>query len=229
MIDLYFFPTPNGQKISIALEELELPYTLHRVNILKREQYEPAFLKISPNNKIPAIVDRDGPDGAPLSIFESGAILMYLAEKAGKLLPSEPRPRWEVLQWLMWQMGGLGPFGGQANHFNKDAPEKVPYGIERYTKELTRLYDVMDKRLADRDYLAGDYSIADIACYGWVAQWEDGGQTLSDHANLQAWFERLSARPGVQRGMAVGKEDKPQGKLSDEEHRSLFANDQNAQ
>lgn len=226
MIDLYFFPTPNGQKISIALEELRLPYTLKLVNILKREQYRPSFLAVSPNNKIPAIVDHEGPDQKPLSLFESGAILLYLAEKTGKLMPADPRDRYEVVQWLMWQMGGLGPFGGQANHFNKYAPEKVPYGIQRYTTELTRLYSVMDHRLEDRDYLAGAYSIADIACYGWVAQWKDGGQQLSDHPRLHAWFERLGEREGVQRGMAVGVDNAPTGALDADEHASLFANDQ---
>ena len=168
MIDLYTWGTPNGVKASIMLEEVGLPYRVHPVNIGTDEQFDPEFLKISPNNKIPAIVDSDGPDGEPISLFESGAILLYLADKTGQLIPSDERGRWRVMEWLMFQMGGVGPMFGQANHFRRFAKVEVPYAIERYTAEAHRLYGVMDRRLAERDFLAGDYSIADIACFGWV-------------------------------------------------------------
>lgn len=202
MIDLYSWATPNGIKVSIALEELALPYTFHPVNIGRGEQFQPDFLKISPNNRIPAIVDRD----TGTSVFESGAILVYLAEKTGSFLPKSGQERFEVLQWLFWQMGGLGPMAGQAHHFRQYAPEPVPYGIERYTKEVGRLYGVLDRRLADREYVAGDYSIADMAIFPWVAPWEKQGQVLANFPNLERWFGRVAARPGVDRGRRVGSD-----------------------
>lgn len=205
-IELHYWPTPNGWKISIMLEELGVPYEVHYVNIGKGEQFRPEFLKIAPNNRMPAIVDPEGPGGEPISIFESGAILQYLGRKFGKFYPQDERQRVEVEQWLFWQMGGLGPMAGQAHHFRQYAPEKVPYAIERYTNEVNRLYGVMNKRLADRDFLAGDYSIADIASVGWVKPYERQGQDLNDFPNLKRWFETIMARPAVQRGLAVGEE-----------------------
>jgi GST-like protein len=203
MIDLYTFSTPNGRKISIMLEEVGLPYTAHRVDIGEGEQFEPEFLKISPNNRIPAIVDSDGPDGAPISIFESGAILIYLAEKTGKFMPTEPRARMDVLQWLMFQMGGVGPMFGQANHFIRFASEQVPYAQERYRNEAMRLLGVMNRRLGEVDYLAGDYSIADIATWPWVmrAEWYDTDWSL--FPNTKRWFDTIAARPAVERGLDV--------------------------
>ena len=205
MIELYTWTTPNGRKASVMLEELGLPYNVHKINISKDEQFAPAFLAISPNNRIPAIVDTDGPGGKPLSLFESGAILIYLAEKTGsKLLPTEPRARATVLQWLMWQMGGVGPMFGQTHHFMHAAPEKVPYGIERYSKETRRLYGVMNKRLGEAAYLAGaDYSIADIATYPWVARHEHHKVDLAEFPNVKRWFDTISTRPAVVKGMAV--------------------------
>jgi GST-like protein len=207
-IELYYWPTPNGHKISIMLEELGVPYEVKYVNIGRGEQFEPDFLKISPNNRMPAIVDPDGPGGAPISVFESGAILQYLGRKYGKFYPADERRRVEVDQWLFWQMGGLGPMAGQAHHFRQYAPEKIEYGINRYTNEVNRLYGVMNKRLADRDYLAGDYSIADMASIGWVRSYENQGQDLDDFPNLKRWFETVLARPAVQRGIEVGKEER---------------------
>ncbi|MBB5043362.1 glutathione S-transferase family protein [Shinella fusca] len=207
-IELYYWPTPNGHKISIMLEELGVPYEVKYVNIGRGEQFEPDFLKISPNNRMPAIVDPDGPGGAPISVFESGAILQYLGRKYGKFYPADERRRVEVDQWLFWQMGGLGPMAGQAHHFRQYAPEKIEYGINRYTNEVNRLYGVMNKRLADRDYLAGDYSIADMASIGWVRPYENQGQDLDDFPNLKRWFEAVLARPAVQRGIEVGKEER---------------------
>lgn len=203
MLDLYTWATPNGRKISIMLEECGLAYNVHPINISKNEQFAPDFLKISPNNKIPALVDSDGPSGRPFSVFESGAILWYLAEKTGKFLPSDPAGRSVTLQWLMFQMGGLGPMLGQAHHFRRFAPEQVPYAIKRYTDETARLYGVIDKRLGEAEYLAGDYSIADMASYPWISRHEWQGQKLEDHSNLKRWFDAISARPAVQRGMAV--------------------------
>lgn len=227
MIDLYYWPTPNGWKISIALEELGLPYQLRPVNIGRGEQFAPDFLKISPNNRMPAIVDHAPPDGgAPLSIFESGAILLYLAEKTSRLMPSELRGRTEVQQWLMWQMGGLGPMSGQANHFKVYAPEKIPYGIERYTREVTRLYGVMDRRLSDRPFLAGDYSIADIASYPWVIGHERLEVDLTPFSNLLRWMKELGARPAVARGVELGKE--LPGELDDAARKILFGQGQGA-
>lgn len=205
-IDFYFWPTPNGHKIRIMLEECGLPYRVKPVDITKGDQFKPKFLKISPNNRMPAIVDPDGPGGEPISVFESGAILQYLGRKTRKLYPRTERARVEVDEWLFWQVGGLGPMAGQAHHFRQYAPETVPYAIERYTNEVNRLYGVMNKRLADRDYLAGDYSIADMACIGWVKPYRNQGQDLDDFPNLKRWFEALSARPAVEKGCAVGNE-----------------------
>jgi GST-like protein len=203
LIKLYTAPTPNGRKVSIMLEEVGLPYEIHRIDMGAGDQFEPAFLEISPNNKIPAIVDSDGPDGAPINLFESGAILIYLAEKTGRFLPSETRERLSVLQWLMFQMGGVGPMFGQANHFIKFAAEDVPYGKKRYRDEAMRLLGVMDRRLAEVEFLAGDYSIADIATWPWVmrAEWYD--TDWSQFPNTKRWYDQVGARPAVQRGTAV--------------------------
>jgi GST-like protein len=205
MIDLYTWTTPNGRKASIMLEEVGLPYRVHAIDISKGDQFKPEFVAINPNSKIPAIVDADGPDGKPISVFESGAILIWLAEKTGQLLGPDQRRRSEALQWLMFQMGGVGPMFGQAHHFRKFAPEPLPYAIERYTKEAQRLYGVLGRRLGEAEYLAGDYSIADIATYPWVARHEWQGVGLDDHPNVKRWFEAIGARPAVQRGMAVPK------------------------
>ncbi|MGE0565754.1 MAG: glutathione binding-like protein [Pseudolabrys sp.] len=205
-IELHYWPTPNGFKISIMLEECKLPYTLVPVNISVGEQFKPEFLKIAPNNRMPAIVDPDGPGGHPISIFESGAILQYLGRKTGKFYPDSERARVEVDQWLFWQMGGLGPMAGQLNHFKTYAVETLSYAIKRYDDEVNRLYGVMNKRLADRDFLAGKYSIADMACVGWVNIWKRQGQNIEDFPNLKRWLEAVKARPAVKRGMAVGLE-----------------------
>ena len=203
MIELYTWGTPNGRKVSIMLEECALPYNVHRIDIGKGDQHSPAFLAICPNGKIPAIVDTEGPDGRPMPLFESGAILVYLAGKAGKFLPASLRGKYEALQWLMFQMGGVGPMFGQVHHFVRQAKEEVPYAIERYTKEKDRLYGVLDKRLGEIEYLAGEYSIADIATYPWVARHEWHRTNLADFPNVKRWFDVISARPAVQRGMAV--------------------------
>ena len=213
-IQLHYWPTPNGWKISIMLEELGVPYEVNYVNIGKGDQFKPEFLAISPNNRMPAIIDPEGPDGQPISVFESGAILLYLGRKFGRFYPADERGRVEVVQWLMWQMGGLGPMAGQAHHFRQYAPEQVPYAIARYTNEVNRLYGVMDKRLADRDFLAGDYSIADMACIGWIRPYERQGQDLNDFPNLKHWFETMMARPAVQRGVEVGADYRRQLDLS---------------
>ncbi len=203
-VDLYFWTTPNGFKVSIMLEELGIPYDVHPVNIMKGEQFAPEFLKISPNNRIPAIVDPEGPGGEPISVFESGAILKYLAEKFGALYPADPRQRVRVDEWLFWQMGGLGPMLGQAHHFLVFASKKVPYAIERYHTEAKRLYGVMDRQLEGREYLADEYSIADISCVGWVRAHERQQIDLkADFPNVARWLERMLARPAVQRGFAV--------------------------
>jgi GST-like protein len=199
MIDLYTFTTPNGRKASIMLEEVELPYNVHKIDITKDEQFTPEFVAINPNSKIPAIFDRE----TDITIFESGAILIYLAEKTGKLLPTDTKERFQVLSWLMLQMGSVGPMFGQLNHFKKFAPEKLPYAIERYEKETLRLYGVLNQQLAEREYLCGNYSIADIATYPWVAIYEWQGLTLDSHPHLKRWVEMMQQRPAVQRGMAV--------------------------
>ncbi|MBI1815877.1 MAG: glutathione S-transferase N-terminal domain-containing protein [Deltaproteobacteria bacterium] len=207
MIDLYYWPTPNGWKITIMLEETGLPYTVKPVNIGRGEQFTPEFLALSPNNRMPAIVDHDPlGGGAPIAIFESGAILLYLAEKTGQFMPKDVRGRYDVTQWLMWQMGGLGPMLGQAHHFRQYAPEPLPYAIDRYTNEANRLYGVMNTRLADRPFLAGDYSIADMACWPWSVLYERQGQKLEDFPNFARWLEAVRARPAVQRGFAIGKD-----------------------
>jgi len=202
-IALYYWPTPNGWKISIMLEECDLPYVVHPVDISKGEQFTGEFLKISPNNRMPAIVDPDGPGGRPISVFESGAILQYLGRKTGKFYPRDERARVAVDEWLFWQMGGLGPMAGQAVHFRRYAPEPIPYALERYTDEVNRLYGVMNTRLATRAYLAGQYSIADIACVGWVRLAERQGQDLAQFPNLKRWFEAVRARPAVKRAFAI--------------------------
>lgn len=205
-IELHYWPTPNGFKISIMLEECRLPYTLVPVNISTGEQFKPEFLKISPNNRMPAIVDPDGPGGRPISIFESGAILQYLGRKTGKFYPDNERGRVDVDQWLFWQMGGLGPMAGQLNHFKHYARETLPYAIKRYEDEVNRLYGVMNKQLEGRDFLAGKYSIADMACVGWVNLWERQGQNMDQFPNLKRWLAAVKARPAVARGMALGRE-----------------------
>jgi GST-like protein len=203
MIDLYTWSTPNGRKISIMLEEVGLPYRVHAVDITKNAQFAPDFLAISPNNKIPAIVDAKGPGDKPLALFESGAILIYLAEKTGKLLPAAPPARFDVLQWLMWQMGGFGPMLGQTHHFRKFAAEKIPYAIDRYTAETERLYGVLDRQLAKSPYVAGDYSIADIAIYPWTQRYEWQGIDLEAFPNVTRWRKILGERPAVIKGMAI--------------------------
>ena len=214
MIELYTAATPNGWKISIMLEELGVPYEVKYINIGKGDQFEPDFLKIAPNNRMPAIVDPDGPDGEPISVFESGAILQYLGRKFGKFYPADERTRVQVEEWLFWQVGGLGPMAGQAHHFRQYAPEKIEYGINRYTNEVNRLYGVMNKRLAERDFLAGDYSIADMASIGWVIPHERQGQDLDDFPNLKRWYETLMARPAVIKAIAVGKEERDRSNLA---------------
>ncbi len=205
MIELHFYPSPNGLKIAMMLEECGLPYRIVEVDILRGAQFAPAFLRISPNNRIPAIVDTAAA-GGPLSVFESGAILQYLAEKSGQLLPADPHGKYDVLQWLYWQVGGLGPMAGQAHHFRAFAAEVVPYGIKRYTDEVNRLYGVMDRRLADRPYLAGEYSIADIACWPWIVPHERQGQSLDDFPHVRRWFEAIRERPAVRRAYEKGHE-----------------------
>ncbi|MFM2281197.1 MAG: hypothetical protein RLZZ444_3428 [Pseudomonadota bacterium] len=216
-IELYYWPTPNGWKITIMLEELNVPYEVKYINIGKGEQFEPDFLKIAPNNRMPAIVDPDGPGGEPISVFESGAILQYLGRKYGKFYPTDERKRVEVEEWLFWQVGGLGPMAGQAHHFRNYAPEKIQYGIDRYTNEVNRLYGVMNRRLEGRDYLAGDYSIADMASIGWVIPHKNQGQDLDDFPSLKGWYERVKARPAVQRAIDVGKAERErQASLADD-------------
>ncbi|HEX2581879.1 MAG TPA: glutathione S-transferase N-terminal domain-containing protein [Dongiaceae bacterium] len=205
MIEVYSFPTPNGHKVHILLEELGLPYRLHKVDIFKDEQFAPDFLRISPNNKIPAIVDPDGPGGDPMALFESGLILEYLAVKAGRFIPTDPRPRWVVKEWLMFQMAGLGPMLGQAHHFRVFAPEKVPYAINRYTQEAARLYGVLNRRLQETGAFLGgaEYSIADIACWPWIRSHERQGQRLEDFPAVRNWFAEIADRPAVKKGVAV--------------------------
>ncbi len=223
MIDLYYWPTPNGWKVSILLEELGIDYKVIEVNIGKGEQFEPDFLKIAPNNRMPAIVDHNPKDGdGPLSVFESAAIMTYLADKEGRFIPQDIRERTEVSQWLYWQMGGLGPMAGQAHHFRHYAPEKVQYGIDRYTNEVNRLYGVMNKRLEDREFLAGDYSIADMASWPWVSPYERQGQDLNEFPNLKRWFETIEARPAVQTGFALKRELRERTQAQMEESRKIL-------
>jgi GSH-dependent disulfide-bond oxidoreductase len=223
MIDLYYWTTPNGHKITMFLEETGLPYRILPVNIGTGAQFDPAFLAIAPNNRIPAIVD-DGPQGggAPLSVFESGAILMYLAEKSGRLLPGDLRGRVQVTQWLFWQMAGLGPMAGQNHHFARYAPEKIPYAIERYVKETNRLYGVLNTRLAYQDFLAGEYSIADIACYPWIVPHEAQGQKLEDFPHLQRWFNAIHDRPATLRAYEKAATINTQTTVTEEAKRILF-------
>ena len=227
-IELYYWPTPNGWKISVALEEMGLPYNLHLVDISAGDQFKPDFLQISPNNKMPAITDPDGPDGAPVSLFESGAILQYLARKTGQFYGTTERDRLSVDQWLMWQMGGLGPMAGQTHHFVKYAPllsppQDLPYAKERYIKETARLYKVLDGQLAQNTWVAGDfYSIADIAIYGWASLWEGQRQTLEDKPHMARWLEAMAARPAVARGMALALEKRQTLQKDREAMRGMF-------
>lgn len=220
MIDLHYAPTPNGWKISIMLEECGLPYTVLPMQLGRGDQHTAEFLKLSPNGRMPAIVDHAPADGgAPVSIFESGAILIYLAEKSGRFLPTDLRGRMDVLQWLMWQMAGLGPMLGQNGHFVLYAPEKIPYAIDRYTREAKRLYGVLDAHLAGRDFIAADYSIADIACFPWIMTHKAQGLTLDDYPNVKRWYASLRARPALQAGLAVGKQER---KPMDEQARKIM-------
>jgi len=225
MIDLHYWTTPNGHKISIFLEESGLDYDVHPVNIGTGQQFEPAFLKISPNNRIPAIVDNNPSDGGePISVFESGAILEYLADKIGRFMPLQPRLRVQVQQWLHWQMGGLGPMAGQNHHFVRFAPEQIPYAIDRYVKETARLYGVLDRQLEGREYVAGDYSIADMAIYPWAKGWELQRQRLEDFPNMAAWLARMGNRPAVQRAYQVAEAigQRPEEVLTSDVRKALF-------
>jgi len=225
-IELYYWPTPNGWKITIMLEELGVPYQVKYINIGKGEQFEPDFLKIAPNNRMPAIIDPEGPDGAPISVFESGAILQYLGRKFGKFYPADERKRVEVEQWLFWQMGGLGPMAGQTHHFVHYAPEPISYAIDRYVRETGRLYGVLNKRLADREFIAGDYSIADMACYPWVLP-ERQRQVIDDFPHLKRWRDAIAARPAVRRAYDLAKSVNPHPKppATADERRILFGQD----
>lgn len=221
-IDCYYWPTPNGWKVSIMLEETEIPYNVIPVNIAAGDQFKSEFLEISPNNKMPAIVDPEGPDGEPISLFESGAILLYLADKTGRFIPSSSRDRYTVIQWLMFQMGGVGPMLGQAHHFRQYAPESIPYAIERYTNEATRLYRVLDKQLSQVEYVAGDYSIADMAIFPWILPYERQGQDLANYPNLKRWFDAINERPAVQKGLALLREQRVNPTMDDKAREILF-------
>ena len=226
MIDLYYWTTPNGHKITMFLEETGLPHRVVPINIGKGEQFAADFLKIAPNNRIPAIVDHAPADGgAPISLFESGAILLYLADKTGKFIAPDLRGRTETIQWLFWQMGGLGPMAGQNHHFTQYAPEPVPYAIERYVKETARLYAVLNKQLADREFIAGGYSIADMACYPWIVPHEKQRQNLDDFPHLKRWFAAIRERPATQRAYALAKEINPAPVVSEDAKRILFGQD----
>jgi GST-like protein len=223
MIDLYYWTTPNGHKVTIFLEETGEPYRVVPVDIGAGEQFKPEFLAIAPNNRIPAIVDRAPADGgASISLFESGAILEYLADKTGRFLPRDVRGRAEVMQWLFWQMAGLGPMAGQNHHFSQYAPEKLPYAINRYVNETNRLYGVLNKRLADRPFVAGDYSVADMAIYPWIVPHERQGQNLADFPHLQRWFEAIAARPAVERAYALAKTINTAPSVNDEKSRAIL-------
>jgi len=224
MYDIYFWTTPNGYKVLMFAEEAGLSYTIKPINISKGEQFDPAFLKIAPNNRIPALVDHvPGPGLAPVSLFESGAILLYLAEKMRRFIPADIHGRAEVLQWLFWQMGGLGPMAGQNHHFSQYAPAKLPYAIDRYVKETNRLYGVLNKRLADRDFIAGDaYTITDMASYPWIVPYERQGQTLDDFPHLKRWFHAVKARPATERAYAKGKAINTAATVSEEAKKILF-------
>ena len=223
MIDLYFWSTPNGYKVLIFLEETGLPYELIPINIGKGEQFAPDFLKIAPNNRIPAIVDHGPVEGiSPVSIFESGAILLYLAEKIHRFIPDGLAARFDTIQWLFWQMANLGPMAGQNGHFSSYAPEKIPYAIDRYVKETNRLYGVMNRRLADREFMAGQYSIADMACYPWILPHEAQGQNIADFPHLRRWLESIQARPAVVRAYEKGRAINPKPTMTDEAKKILF-------
>ena len=222
MIDLYYWPTPNGHKVSIALEEMELPYTVIPINIGQGEQFQERFLAITPNHRIPAIVDPEGPDGKPYPLFESAAILIYLAEKTGMFLPADPAARFRCLEWLMFQMGGVGPMFGQANHFISYAPERIGYAVDRYTSEVKRLFNVLEKRLGRTEYLGGDYSIADMATYPWCRLHERYGVELAELPAVSRWMEACDARPGVSRGLAVLADRRRSGPITDEERENMF-------
>lgn len=224
MIDLYYWPTPNGHKITLFLEEAGLPYTIKPVDIGKGQQFAPDFLAFSPNNRMPAIIDHAPADGGePITVFESGAVLLYLADKTGRFIPSDPRGRVEVLEWLMWQVGGLGPMLGQNHHFTRYAPERIDYAVDRYVNETNRLYGVLDRRLAGRDFIAGDYSIADMACYPWILP-EAQGQKWEDFPNVSRWRATIKARPATARAYARGEEVRPtaQAAITDEQKKVLF-------
>jgi GSH-dependent disulfide-bond oxidoreductase len=224
MIDLYYWPTPNGHKITIFLEEAGLPYTIHRIDIGKGDQFQPDFLKIAPNNRMPAIVDHQPADGgAPIDIFESGAILQYLAEKTGRFLPKDTRGRFETMKWLFWQMGGLGPMAGQSNHFNVYAPEKLPYAMTRYSNETGRLFGVLNKRLADRAFVAGEYSIADMAAYPWTVNYTNHGLSPDNFPHLKRWQDEIAARPAVVRAYELAP--KVRAPMSETERKVLFGQD----
>ncbi|MCH2241732.1 MAG: glutathione binding-like protein [Aquabacterium sp.] len=226
MITVYSWPTPNGHKVHIMLEECGLPYRVVPVDIGRGEQFAPDFLAISPNNKIPAIVDEDGPDGQPISLFESGAILLYLAGKTGRFLPESTRGKYEVLQWLMFQMGSVGPMLGQAHHFRVYAPQKIDYAVERYTNEARRLYGVMNKRLAQSTYIAGgSYTIADMAIFPWLRSWQNQGIDWNDYPHLKGWFDEIAARPAVQRGVEV-LADQRRPLMDEKARQQLFGSDQ---
>lgn len=229
-IALYYWPTPNGHKISIMLEELGWPYEVHPIDITRGDQFEEEFLRISPNNKIPAIVDPDGPSGSPYALAESGAILIYLADRSGQFLVRDEATYYQTLQWLMFQMGHLGPMAGQAHHFINYAPESVDYAVERYTNEVRRIYNVMDRHLAESEYLVGDYSIADMACWPWVRPWNKQGQELSELPNLKRWFDTIGERPAVQRALEVLADRSGQGRqgkgFDDKAREVLFGNTQ---
>jgi len=230
MIELHFWPTPNGHKITMFLEEAGLDYEIHPVNISVGDQFKPDFLSFSPNNRIPAILDRDPADGGePLGLFESGAILLYLAEKSGKLIPADIRGRKTVLEWLFWQVGGLGPMAGQNHHFSQYAPERIPYATERYVKETNRLYGVLNHRLEGRDFIAGtDYSIADIASYPWIVPHERQGQNLDDFPNLKAWFHRIAERPSTQKAYKIGESYRTNPTVTPESAKLLFGQTANS-
>ncbi|MCL4764689.1 MAG: glutathione S-transferase N-terminal domain-containing protein [Hyphomicrobiaceae bacterium] len=213
-IELYYWPTPNGHKITIMLEECGLPYEVRYINIMRGDQFAPSFLAISPNNRMPAIVDPHGPGGEPISVFESGAILQYLGRKTGRFYPEDERARVEVEQWLFWQMANLGPMAGQCHHFRNYAKRKIVYAIDRYVNEVNRLYGVMDTRLEDRPYLAGEYSIADMACYPWVRPYRNQGQDLAEFPNLEGWFKRIHDRAAVARAVTVGAEEREKWNLA---------------
>ncbi len=227
MLDLYTWATPNGHKVHIMLEELGVDYNVIPIDIGAGDQFKPEFLKISPNNKMPALVDPDGPDGEPINLFESGAILFYLAEKTGKFMPLDPRGRYEVMKWLMFQMGGVGPMLGQAHHFRVYAPEKIEYGIERYTSEAKRLYGVLERRLAESTYLAGDdYTIADMATFPWIRNPDRKGVDMVDYPNVNRWFEDIASRPAVKRGLQVLEDKRVTGPITDEMRENYFGESQ---